>query len=183
MMLFHKTAMSKQRGFSLIEALVAFLVLSIGMLGIASLQIISLKAGDTATRRTVAVIKVEEILERIRINNSAVVSYAADVAYMGVGHGCNSTAALCTSVQIAEKDIFDWKEGLRTTLANGTELQIDPGLLSDLTTASIAVVPATPGVMPTAEVTVTINWQERNSDTQTMDAMNYSVTSHICTTC
>ena len=58
-----------QRGFSLIEALVAFLILSVGMLGIASLQTMSLKSGHTAAMRTVAVVKVEEMLESMRSSN------------------------------------------------------------------------------------------------------------------
>ena len=82
-----KNTMFKQRGFSLIEALVAFLILSIGMLGIASLQMISLKAGKTAELRTIAVIKAEEILERIRNNQVAVVSYISLAGDAGVDGG------------------------------------------------------------------------------------------------
>ena len=70
----------KQKGFSLIEALVAFLILSVGMLGIASLQTMSLKSGHTAALRTVAVVKVEEILESMRSNPTAVNDYAAGTA-------------------------------------------------------------------------------------------------------
>ena len=177
MIQYHKTTMFKQRGFSLLEALVAFLILSIGLLGIASLQLISLKAGHTATLRTVAVIKVEEILERIRINQLVVDSYTVDTTTLGVDHGCNDSSGAmvtCTSAQMVEQDIFNWKAGLKTSLPDNAT-----------TTASIAVVPATPGDMPTAEVAVTINWQERNTETQIMDDMSYSVVSHICvdTTC
>ena len=62
---------SGQQGFTLIEALVAFLILSIGMLGIASLQTMSLKSGHTAALRTAAVLKVDEILESMRSNPTA----------------------------------------------------------------------------------------------------------------
>ena len=177
MIRYHKTTMFRQRGFSLLEGLVAFLILSIGMLGIASLQLISLKAGHTAILRTVAVIKVEEILERIRINQSAVDSYVVDITSLGVDHHCNDSSGAivtCSTARMVEQDIFNWKAGLKTSLPD-----------NDKTTASIAVVPAIPGTMPTAEVTVTINWQERNTETQTMDDMSYSVVSHICvnTTC
>ena len=188
MMQYHRTTAFKQRGFSLLEALVAFLILSIGMLGIASLQLISLKAGSTATFRTVAVIKVEEILERIRINKTAVDSYAVTDTDMGVNHKCNDSSGAivsCTSAQIVEQDIFVWKESLRNSLANGTSVVVGTPEDVDKTTASIVVVSAIPGTMPTAEVTVTISWQERNTETQTMDNMSYSVISQICvnTTC
>ena len=85
----YKNTMFKQSGFSLIEALVAFLILSIGLLGIASLQMISLKAGKTAEMRTVAVIKAEEILERIRNNPEQVMDYISGAGDLGVNNGCN----------------------------------------------------------------------------------------------
>ena len=60
----HMINKHRQKGFSLIEALVAFLILSVGMLGIASLQTISLKSGQTASFRSVAVIKAQEIINK-----------------------------------------------------------------------------------------------------------------------
>ena len=174
----HKNTIFKQNGFSLIEALVAFLILSVGMLGIASLQLLSLKAGHTAVLRTVAVIKAEEMFERIR-NNPVVLdpatagsSYAVLAGDLGTSHSCNDSSGaveLCNYIQIAQDDIFNWKESLKNSLPNNSG-----------TTASIDVLPKTPGTLPTATVTITINWQERNQETQTMDTMSYSVSSHIC---
>lgn len=172
----YKNTASKQHGFSLIEALVAFLILSVGMLGIASLQIISLKAGRTATMRTVAVIKSEEILERIRNNQTALdpatpASYVVLAGDPGVDSGCGNSASLtvCTVAQMAKDDIFNWKKELRNSLPNNSN-----------TTASIEVLAKTPGTLPTATVTVTISWQERSQDTEGMEDMSYSVISHIC---
>ena len=165
--------MSKQRGFSLIEALVAFLILSIGLLGIASLQLISLKAGHTAELRTVVVIKTEEIFERIRSNPGAMASYVSAAGADGTVKDCINTGTgtadinMCSSVDMALDDVANWKLSLKASMP------VD-------TTASIAVVDAEPGTRPTAIVTVTVNWKERNPETQTMDDMSYSVSSHIC---
>lgn len=167
-----KKTFSQQRGFSLIEALVAFLVLSIGLLGIASLQVISLKAGHTAALRTVAVIKTEEMMERIRNNPTVIMDYIANVGDPGENFACNDSTGsinMCTQVQMARDDIYNWKLDLKTSLPNNSG-----------TTASIGVVAPTPGTIPTAAVTVTVNWQERNPETQTMDNMTYAVSSHIC---
>ena len=164
----YKNTMFKQSGFSLIEALVAFLILSIGLLGIASLQMISLKAGKTAEMRTVAVIKAEEILERIRNNPEQVMDYISGAGDLGVNNGCNDaggTVTMCTTAQMVEDDIYNWKEDLKTSLPNNTT-----------TNATVEVVVAS----SLAKVTVTINWQERNTETQTMDDMNYSVSTQIC---
>ena len=162
----------KQRGFSLIEALVAFLILSVGMLGIASLQLISLKAGRTAEFRTVAVIKAEEILERIRVNQESVMSYVVDATDAGDDNGCSdsNSAALCTGAEMARGDIFSWK------------LDLGKSLIHANAEATIDVVAPVPGVLPAAIVTVAIVWRERNPETQAMDDVGYSVSSHVCAT-
>lgn len=167
----YKNSMSKQRGFSLIEAIVAFLILSIGMLGIASLQMLSLKAGHTAELRTLAVIKAEEMFERIRNNPAALdsstpASYASIVTHSGTDKSCTGTTSFCDYADIALNDIFHWKADLKKSLPATT-------------TASIAV-DAKSATNPTATVTITMYWKERKQEEQNMDDMSYSVTAHIC---
>lgn len=157
----------RQQGFSLIEALVAFLILSVGMLGIASLQTMSLKSGHTAAMRTVAVMKVEEILESMRSNDpSVLLDYAAGTADMGVDNGCSQTsvaAATCTPSQIAQDEIFRWKNSLIEALPNNAG-----------TTATVVITPPVPP-QTLALVVVSVNWNERDVDTGNAAAMNYSV--------
>ena len=172
----HKKIIFSQQGFSLIEALVAFLILSVGMLGIASLQLISLKAGHTATLRTVAVIKTEEMFERIR-NNPFILDPVVAGSYESIGddpgdnNGCNDYTNViveCSAEKMARDDIFNWKANLIASLPN-------TGV-----TASIAVLDKVIGVLPAATVTITVNWRERNTETQAMDTMSYSASAHIC---
>lgn len=156
----------RQQGFSLIEALVAFLILSVGMLGIASLQTMSLKSGHTAAMRTVAVVKVEEILESMRSNPGALANYAAGTADMGVDNGCSQTgvpAAACTPAQMAADELFRWKRSLIEALPNNAA-----------TTASVIITPPVPPQTLTL-VVVTVNWSERDLDTGNAANMNYSV--------
>lgn len=63
--------MHKTRGVSLIEILIAVLVLSIGLLGLASLQGFSLQAGQSAYHRTQATNLAYEIADFTRLNRSA----------------------------------------------------------------------------------------------------------------
>ena len=160
----------KQQGFSLIEALVAFLILSVGMLGIASLQTMSLKSGHTAALRTVAVMKVEEILESMRSNPTALINYSAGTADMGTDNGCSETtiaAANCTPTQLAVDEIFRWKNSLIEALPNNAA-----------TTASVVVTPpVAPQTMTT--VIVTVNWSERDLDNGGAANMNFSVAAQM----
>ena len=157
----------RQKGFSLIEALVAFLILSVGMLGIASLQTLSLKSGHTAALRTVAVMKADEILESIRSNPTALGSYAAGTGDMGNNNGCSQTAVPavdCTPAELARDELFRWKNSLLEALPNNAA-----------TTASVVITPpVAPSTMTT--IVVTVNWSERNLDSGGTANMNYSVT-------
>jgi len=163
----NKNMHSKQKGFSLIEALVAFLILSIGMLGIASLQTMSLKSGHTAALRTVAVLKVDEILESIRSNTTALASYASDTADVGIDNGCTQTtiaAVDCSPDELARDEIFRWKNSLVEALPDNAG-----------TTASVLVTPPVPPSTLTT-IAVTVNWTERDPETGNAANMNYSAT-------
>lgn len=61
---------SHARGFTLLEVLVALLILSVGLLGIAELQLTSLRSNYSAYLRSQATILAYDILERIRANRA-----------------------------------------------------------------------------------------------------------------
>ena len=66
---------SPAAGFSLVEALVSLVVISVGMIGIAALYGQGLNAGSTALYRTVAVNLGADMADRIRNNRTAGVAY------------------------------------------------------------------------------------------------------------
>lgn len=57
---------AKQSGSSMIEALVSLLVFSVGALGIAALQTVSVVRGDDTRARSVVIWKAQEIIDRMR---------------------------------------------------------------------------------------------------------------------
>lgn len=66
-----------QRGVTLIEVMVALLVFAIGLLGLASLQGLTLQAGQSAYYRTQATNVAYEVADFARVNRSAVISTCA----------------------------------------------------------------------------------------------------------
>lgn len=109
-----------QRGLSMVESLVALVVLSIGLLGIASLYVTSLRTGRTALIRTQAVSLVSDLGDRIRANSRANTTAPAayDLATYGgapVTHGC-VTASNCSADQLAEDDLSHWLDNVNATL-------------------------------------------------------------------
>ena len=156
----------RQQGFTLLEALIAFLILSIGMLGIASLQTVSLKAGQTSVYVSVAVMKAEEILESMRANSVGLASYAGSGS--GANNSCGGTTQ-CSSAQLAQDDIFWWKKSLKAGLPDN----------SDTTTLITVTAPVAPSKMAT--VTVDINWKQRSKTSDTPETKTASATTYICT--
>ena len=152
----------RSRGFSLLEALLGFMILSIGMLGIASLQAISLKAGKTSVYGSVAMMKVDELIESMRANPSALATYTGG----GTNNACTG-AKSCTAAELAADDVYWWKQNLKAGL---------PGAA----TTAVTVTPATaPSKMATVKVDV--NWKERNKDTGGSIDKTYTTTAYICT--
>ena len=63
----------RQRGVSIVEALVAFVILSVGLLGIAGLYLESVRSNRTALTRTAAVQLANDLADRIRLHRRLLV--------------------------------------------------------------------------------------------------------------
>ena len=113
--------MSQQRGVTIVEGLVALVILSVGMLGIASLYVTSLKTGRTALLRTHAVNLVNDMIDSIRANGSARAAYdlADRTGEDPTAISCGDDG-VCTQAEIAERDLASWLEAVQKTLPGAT---------------------------------------------------------------
>ena len=89
---------ARHTGFSLIEILVAIVVLSLGLLGLAALQMTSLRFNQSAHLRTQATTLASDIFDCIRANRTAASSYA--ISYSAGAPG---------SATVAASDLSNWK--------------------------------------------------------------------------
>jgi type IV pilus assembly protein PilV len=103
-------------GFTLIEVLIAMVILSVGMLGIAGLYVTSMQAGRTSILRHNAVTLAGDIADRIRANPRAGPAYAL----AGANNNCVDGGVDCTLGQMAAHDIFLWDQQAANTMPNGT---------------------------------------------------------------
>ena len=100
----------KNSGFSLIEVLVALIVLSIGLLGLAAIQITGLKDNQSAYFRTSATVLAYDMTDRMRLNRS--------VAEAG-GYNLAMTDSAPTGTTLADVDRITWLNNISTTLPVG----------------------------------------------------------------
>ncbi|MGB6452635.1 MAG: type IV pilus modification protein PilV [Steroidobacteraceae bacterium] len=111
-------------GFTLVEVLVALLVISIGLLGVAKLVLAAVKANDSAYFRGQATDLAYEILDNMRANHAyALMSPGYGVAYgdyANPGFTCLGAGNTCTPQQIAAYDLYMWKSHLNPAIAGGT---------------------------------------------------------------
>jgi len=104
-------SLKNNRGFTLVEVLVAVVILSIGLLAVAGMQTTSLRGGNNALYRSQAVLGAEDILDRMRANRAAALNGAYDIAL---------TASAPTSpATLANEDLAEWKNTLAINLPSG----------------------------------------------------------------
>lgn len=134
----HNNAASA-RGFSLLEVMIALLVLSIGLLGLAGLQTLSLKFNHQSYERTQATLLIYDIMDRILSNPLAAqagnfdsVPAASLASAYPSAASCQTTG--CSTSALANYDINAWKTQLETSkvLAQGTGsiTRLNPGDLA-----------------------------------------------------
>lgn len=153
---------SRARGFSMIELLVAVLVMGIGVLGITALQMVSLQNNRGALVRAEASVRAYDVLDRIRANPSG--------NYGGVAFGDAPPAAtdcMANSCSVAQMTAFDqavWKCSLGIHNA-------DAGCVALRASGALPTIVEQPG-LPAGDgsiavngnvVTVSVRWQEPNA--------------------
>lgn len=117
------------RGVSLIEVLVAMLVVSFGILAMSGLLTNSARYGKTSEHRAIATLLANDIADRMRANMPGVAggSYGLASAYEALSEppaandGCTE-AAPCTGdngAAMAAKDLADWRRALYFGLPGG----------------------------------------------------------------
>ena len=158
----------QQHGVTLIEALIAGVILAIGILGVVSLLAISKVSQHETVQRTRAISLADDILERIRRNPAGVVTYRTGATGFEnpLGNGSindqpdpNCTSATCTPVQLAAHDRWAWEQlldGSSVTVTNGgntTSTNIISGLRGCISFTADA------GKTNTGIVSVTLQWQ------------------------
>jgi type IV pilus assembly protein PilV len=124
-----------QRGFSLVEVLIALIIMSVGMLGIAALYVQSMQAGRTSMFRHHAVTMAGDVADRIRANPRAGIAYAG----FGADNNCVSGGVDCNEAQMAANDILLWDQQATNSLPNGNiTVQFDDTVLPPLYTITVA---------------------------------------------
>jgi type IV pilus assembly protein PilV len=98
-----------QRGVTLLEVLISIVVLSVGLLGYAGLQTLSMKNNTSAFQRSQATMLTYDIVDRMRANRPNLASYSV---------GLNSVGSYA--------DVISWKNNVASALPDGkAKVEVD----------------------------------------------------------
>ena len=142
-------------GFTLMEVLVALAVLSIGLLGMAGMQLFSMKSSHGAYLQSQASYFAYDLIDKMRANPTGFDNGNYDTAISSIPGGftnCQTTTATCSPDQLATFELTQWK----CSLGN---YENDPACVAPLNMTS--VLPNGDGVVVRSgdDVTVTVQWQ------------------------
>jgi type IV pilus assembly protein PilV len=140
----HFRQVGQQSGIALVEVLVAVLILGIGILGVASTQVVSLQLNSQSQNRSQAVLLAEDLLDRVRANPENINAYAlAQNDAQGADNGACDTSFVPANATLAADDIASWENSLACHLPEAERTVVVGGDV----------------------VTVTIDWDQNDADT------------------
>jgi type IV pilus assembly protein PilV len=138
------------RGLTLVEILIALLILSIGLLGLAGLQTMSLKFNTSAYYRTQATALAYDFADRMRANRQEALAGFYNVSFQDPPPACDAAIVAGT---VAQQDIAIWRNALACRIPQSTgEVTLDGN-----------------------EVTLTVQWTDSEDD----PAMTFAVTTAL----
>lgn len=159
---------TRHSGFTLVEVLVALVVLSIGLLGIGKLMLFASRSNDSAYLRSQATELAYQMVDDMRANRLVALSgsYTTALATAGttsLGYTCAGT--VCSQTNLAGYDVNTWKLRLASQLPSGKG----------------SVVIATAGTPPMTTATITVQWDDSAAQSS-FGASAYGVTSNVSVT-
>lgn len=113
-----RSTLSGQTGFTLIEVLVAALVLALGMLGLAALQVTSLSNSHSSYLRSQATQLAYDLSDRIRANPIGLRSGSYNNQPVQTA-ACLTTVG-CSAAELAKHDVYEWNADLASQLPSGS---------------------------------------------------------------
>ena len=150
----HPSPNHRQCGVGLVEILVTIVVLAIGFLSTANMQIFSMRFSQSAYMESQAYFMVGEMVDRMRANVEGVKLGAYDnltTSASAENPGCDNSP--CTPARIALQDIYDWSQYLYS--ANDNFVPLLPS--NDSTTASGTVT-----LIGSGKFSLAVSWADEN---------------------
>ncbi|WP_347262084.1 type IV pilus modification protein PilV [Rudaea sp.] len=150
-------------GFSLLEVLIALLVFSLGLLGVAGMLVISVKTNNQAYLRTQASFLAQSMADRMRANVPRVWAgdYSQTFPTAETTDPCPNSSTMCTNTLVATRDRVQWNSQLKTQLPPLASAVVS---CNPSATVTVSPVDQANGAPYTGLCTITMAWSEASLD-------------------
>ncbi len=122
--------MTSSRGFTMIEVLIAMVILAIGLLGLAALQAVGMRNNHSALSRFQATLSAYDMADRLRSNSASSIDTPAFLAFLAANYNkpaltdystavdaCNSSAGLHVRCRWPLMTRYEWSTNLEPDVA------------------------------------------------------------------
>ena len=116
----------RQQGFTMIEVLITLLIVAVGLLGIASLQMLALNNTGIARNRSVAALQADGLASMMHANQAywqtATVATGDDITGSTFTSSpvCLNPSSPCSATDMATYDFQQWLAGVAASLPTGS---------------------------------------------------------------
>lgn len=169
----------RYQGFTLIEVLITMIIVAVSLLGLVALQGLSKSSSHEARQRTLAVLSVNDFIDRLRLNKSAwmtqYLSTSGSSKSLTVGTSqtqltkpdciasTGNTSATCSTSQLVANDLYQWQQDMYQATTSGTS----GALISPVGCLSMTRSSSTNAF----NITIVLSWQDKTS---AQDASTYT---------
>lgn len=153
-----------QAGFSLLEALIGVVIIGLGFIGVAGLQLSALKDTQTSRNVTTATVLARDMADRVRMSGVAVAAYNFASAAPTATVNCVGTANICSGADFFSTQYANWVARVKTQLVGGDGIICRDASPNDGTPAAPACTNAA-----TDPLVVKVWWTEKDKATGTQE--------------
>jgi len=159
---------ASQNGVGLIEVLIALIVLSVGFLAAATIQISSMRSNQQSRTDAQALVLVGDMMDRMRSNPAGVAAglYDNKTTSTLTAPTCLSTS--CTSTQMAAVDLFEWSANFESLRSDTNFVPLMPSA-PDGSAATGTISNPVAGLY-----TVSVNWKRMDGATTIDESVSVS---------
>ncbi len=153
-------------GYSLLEVMVAVVILSVGLAALGLLQVVNVQNTYNANNRAVAATAARDMADRIRANLVAYENGLFANASVGANNNCatGGGGTVCNFTAMAQDDLAQWQQQLGALLPAGAGVVcVDNGVIDDGN-------PGAPGCSGTGNTVIKVFWRETASFSDDLNA-------------
>lgn len=145
-----------QAGFTLLEALIAFVILTVGLLGTVALQAKAKQASFDALQRSAALALGTDIMQRIRVNDvqSVATLYQMEFNTLESPSAVDCFSQVCSAAELASHDKNQWLAAIKARENSGS---------LDDATVCISTVENAGAITKSVDIEVIVAWRGRQT--------------------